>query len=45
MTEEEKQFLEMVHNPEIREALLERLARLGLLAAFLAAENGTSAKD
>ena len=38
----EQQFLDMVHDPTLREVLLERLARLGLLSAFLQAENGTN---
>ena len=37
----EQQFLDMVHDPNRREALLKRLAQSGLLSSFLQAENGT----
>ena len=40
LTEEEKEFLRLVHTN--REVLLERLEKLGLLEAFLQAENGTT---
>lgn len=40
LTEEEKEFLHLVHTN--REVLLERLEKLGLLEAFLQAENGTT---
>ena len=39
LTKEDKTFLQLVHTN--REALLERLAQLGLLDAFLRAENET----
>ena len=42
LTENESMFLQIANNPDVRERLLDRLAQLGLLAAFLAAENGTS---
>lgn len=42
MTDEEKRFLEIVNDAELREYLLARLEQLGLLAAFLAAENETN---
>lgn len=41
MTEDERRFLDMVHDPEIRQDLLARLEQLGLLAAFLSAESET----
>ena len=40
-TEEEKKFLRIVNNPKLRARLLDRLAELGLLSAFLQAENET----
>lgn len=40
-SEEEKMFLQMVHDPVSRQHLLDRLEQLGLLSAFLEAENGT----
>lgn len=40
-TEEEKKFLRIVNNPTLRARLLDRLAELGLLSAFLLEENGT----
>ena len=42
LTAEEKEFLRLVNDPDLREALLERLEKLGLLAAFLEAERGTN---
>ena len=42
MTREEIRFLEMVNNEEIRPNLLARLEQLGLLAAFLSVESGTT---
>ena len=42
LTENEQKFLELANNPETRQVLLERLEQLGLLSAFLAAENGTT---
>ena len=42
MTSEEERFLEMVHDPELRPNLLERLRRIGLISEFLAAENETT---
>ena len=41
MNEREVQFLKMVHDEQFRPILLERLAQLGLLFAFLLAENET----
>ena len=41
MSESEQRFLDMVHDPDLRQALLERLAQLGLLAAFLEIESET----
>jgi hypothetical protein len=43
LSAEEKTFLRMVHDPARRADLLERLAELGLLPAFLEAEGGVSA--
>lgn len=40
-SKEEKMFLQMVHDPVSRQHLLARLEQLGLLSAFLEAENGT----
>lgn len=40
-TEEEKKFLRIVNNPKLRARLLDRLAELGLLSAFLLEENET----
>ena len=37
----EKQFIELVNDPDQRGRLLERLEKLGLLSAFLQAENET----
>ena len=42
MTNDEKRFLDMVHDPELKPILLERLHRIGLLSEFLAVENGTT---
>ena len=42
MNEREEQFLKMANDPEIRQALLARLEKLGLLSAFLRAENETT---
>ena len=42
LTENESMFLQIANNPDVRERLLDRLAQLGLLAAFLAAESGTT---
>lgn len=42
MTEDEKRFLIMTKDPVLREDLLARLEQLGLLAAFLEAESGTT---
>lgn len=42
MSDDEKRFLEMVHDPVLRQALLVRLETLGLLSAFLLAENETT---
>lgn len=40
MTNDEKKFLTYVHDPKLRQILLEHLKKLGLLSAFLAAESG-----
>ena len=42
LTESEKKFLQIVNDPAVRAHLLDRLEQLGLLAAFLEAENGTT---
>lgn len=42
ITDEEKLFLELVQDPVSRKGLLDRLQDLGLLSAFLEAENGTT---
>lgn len=42
ITDEEKMFLELVQDPVSRKGLLDRLQDLGLLSAFLEAENGTT---
>ena len=42
LTADEKKFLELANDPVSRPSLLERLARLELLSAFLEAESGTS---
>lgn len=42
LTKEERDFLHMVHDPVSRRRLLGRLQDLGLLAAFLEAESGTT---
>lgn len=41
MGNKEKLFLTMVHTPDLRKSLLERLTQEGLLSAFLKAESGT----
>ena len=41
MNEYEIMFMEMANDPGLRQALLERLEKIGLLSAFLQAENGT----
>lgn len=38
LTDSERQFLKQANNPAVRANLLERLERLGLLAAFLQVE-------
>lgn len=38
----EKQFIKLANDPKLRSHLLERLEKLGLLAAFLQAKNGTN---
>lgn len=40
--DEDNCFLKIVHNPNLREALLARLQELKLLDAFLLAERGTT---
>ena len=42
MSESEKRFLEMIHDPALRANLLVRLEKLELLSAFLEIENGTT---
>lgn len=42
LSESEAKFLSMANDPVNRQHLLARLEQLGLLSAFLAAENGTS---
>ena len=42
MTDYEKKFMQAVYDPNLRPNLLARLEQLGLLSAFLAAENGTT---
>ena len=42
ITDEERMFLELVQDPVSRKGLLDRLQGLGLLSAFLEAENGTT---
>ena len=42
MSEYERMFLEMLHDPKLKQDLLARLERIGLLAAFLEAENETT---
>lgn len=42
MTPDEKRFLEMVHDPELRPILLDRLNRLGLLDEFQTVEDETT---
>ena len=42
MTDKEMEFLRLANDPALRERLLDRLAELGLLSAFLEAESGTT---
>lgn len=42
LSESEAKFLSMANDPVNRQHLLDRLEQLGLLSAFLAAENGTN---
>lgn len=42
MNEYEIMFMEMANDPGLRQGLLERLEKIGLLSAFLQAENGTT---
>lgn len=42
LSREDQVFLEIVHNRTIREDLLVLLREIGLLDAFLRAENGTT---
>ena len=42
LSSDEIKFLEMAKDPTSRPILLDRLARLGLLSAFLEAENETN---
>lgn len=42
LSESEAKFLSMANDPVNRQHLLDRLEQLGLLSAFLEAENGTS---
>ena len=39
MSNEDKRFLQILHNPELRASLLERLEELELLSSFLAVEH------
>lgn len=41
LTEQESLFLQLANDPVTRSTLLARLEKLGLLSAFLEAENGT----
>lgn len=41
LSDEDRNFLSIVHNKNIRKALLERLRDLGELPAFLEVESGT----
>ena len=41
LSDEDRNFLSIVNNKNIRKALLERLRDLGELPAFLEVENGT----
>ena len=41
LSDEDRNFLSIVHNKNIRKVLLERLRDLGELPAFLEVENGT----
>ena len=45
MNSEDIRFLEMLHDPALRANLLVRLEKLGLLSAFLQAENETTPED
>lgn len=45
MNDDEKKFLAMVHDKNIRSILLDRLELLGLLSGFLEAESGTNERD
>ena len=42
MSEQDKMFLQMVHDPTLKADLLVRLEKLGLLSAFLEIENETN---
>ena len=42
LTKAEKQFLQQTNDSNLKPDLLVRLEKLGLLSAFLEAENGTS---
>ena len=42
LTKEERDFLTLAHDPVNRRRLLDHLQDLGLLAAFLEAESGTT---
>ena len=44
LSDEDRNFLSIVHNKNIRKALLERLRDLGDLPAFLEVEKGTKAE-
>lgn len=42
LSQDDQQFLQILHNPNLREALLEHLREQGLIDAFLAAESETT---
>lgn len=42
LSDEERKFLQMIHNPSLRSDLLAHLRVLGLLDVFLQAEIGTN---
>lgn len=42
LSEEDLRFLQIIHDPDLREDLLERLREIGEIDAFLQAESETS---
>ena len=42
LSEEDQRFLRLIHDPGLREALLEHLREIGEIDAFLQAENETN---